>query len=47
MMICVAPATCLGIFLVIDIVSDMVVSEPLSVDELPMPMGSIFAKSEV
>lgn len=47
MMICVAPATCLRIFLVIDIVSDMMVSEPLSVDELPIPMGRICVKSEV
>ena len=47
MMICVAPATRLRIFLVIDIVSDMMVSEPLSVDELPIPMGRICAKSEV
>ena len=47
MMICIAPAACLRIFLVIDIVSDMMVSEPLSVDELPIPMGRICVKSEV
>lgn len=31
----------------IDIVSDMMVSEPLSVDELPIPMGRVCVKSQV
>lgn len=47
MMIFVAPASHLRIFLVIDIVSDTMVSEPLSVDELPILMGRICVKSEV
>lgn len=46
-MICVAPDTRLRIFLVIDIVSDTMVSEPLSGDELPIPVGRICVRSEV
>lgn len=47
MMICAAPATRLRIFPVIDIVSDTMVFEPVSVDELPIPMVRICGKSEV
>lgn len=47
MMIRVAPAICLRICPVIDMVSDTMVSEPLSVDELPIPVGRICVKTEV
>lgn len=46
-MICAAPTTRLRIFLVIDIVSDTMLSEPLSAEELPITMGRLRVKSEM